>query len=120
RRDDRRKCTAPEGGINTLDQGYVGLAHGVLPFNNRNYGKRRARFHAPASARSARSISNACALRPPRSIEVGAASQAISCAARSRQRLARWVAPSVSSLESRTISTLRSMSSLDQPREWAM
>jgi len=59
----------------------------------------------------------ACALRPPRSIELGASSRATRCAASSRQRLASISAPSASSFELRTISTLCSMSSWDQPRE---
>ena len=59
----------------------------------------------------------ACAFRPPRSIDDGASSREIRWAARSRQRLASMDAPSASSVESRTISTLRSMPSCDQPRE---
>ena len=62
----------------------------------------------------------ACALRPPRSIELGASSRVTSCAARSRHRLASMAAPSASSFELRTISTLCSMSSCDQPRECAI
>src|SRR5262249_49726577 len=60
------------------------------------------------------------ALRPPRSIETGAASCAIRRAARSSNRLASMQAPSASSFELRTIATLFSMSSCDQPRECAM
>ena len=57
------------------------------------------------------------ALRPPRSIEAGAASCAIRCAARSSNRFTSICAPSASSSEFRTIATLFSMSSCDQPRE---
>src|SRR5262249_24541262 len=116
-RDDGGDLTAPESGIKALNQRDVGLAHRVLPFDKASYGECGARFHAGASARS---ISNAWALRPPRSIEAGASSRAIRCAARSRQRMASCAAPSASSLESRTMWTLHSMSSLDQPREWAI
>ena len=70
--------------------------------------------HSCGSRHSARSV---CALRPPRWMEAGAASRAIKSSARSRQRFASVAAPSASSLECRTISTFRSISSCDQPRE---
>jgi len=57
------------------------------------------------------------ALRPPRSIEAGASSCAISRPARSSNRLASMHAPSASSFDFCTIATLFSMSSCDQPRE---
>jgi len=57
------------------------------------------------------------ALRPPRSIEAGASSCAIKRVARSSNRFTSMPAPSASSFEFRTIATLFSMSSCDQPRE---
>jgi len=59
------------------------------------------------------------ALRPPRSIVTGASPCAIRRAARSSRRLANICAPSASSGEARTMATLFSMSSCDQPRECA-
>jgi hypothetical protein len=56
-------------------------------------------------------------LAAPRSIEAGASSCAIRRAARSSKRFASMHAPSASSFEFRSIATLFSMSSGDQPRE---
>ena len=77
----------------------------------------RSRSGGPFRARRCFQVCMACALRPPRSIEVGASSREIRSAARSRHRLASIAAPSASSSDARTISTLHSMSSCDQPRE---
>jgi hypothetical protein len=59
------------------------------------------------------------ALRPPRSIATHGSSP-ISWPARSSSRPASMRAPSASSVDWRTMMTLFSMSSCDQPREWAM